>query len=204
MGWLASRFHAAGMALAANHYPHLEDEAGYRLVASKIDIICDEHGYTRGGKAMLTDKKWAQYISLFADLARTKAVLVIDQLTRDPSRVTPEILDWSLANYLLMKGDRTYLAWPTEGVYGRFDNYPQLYLPIGRPLQPLSREGNVYRRRFEKVIALVNPASTAAASYRLEAGRWYDLTGLRRSGVVSLPPASGLILVGGRPWVRND
>ena len=195
MEWLASRAHAAGMSLVANHYPHVDDEAGYRLVASKLDIICDEQGYTRGGKAMASDDTWVKKMTLFAELARTKPIIVIDQLTKDPATVTPEVINWALANYLLMKGDWTYVAWPTEDAYGKFDDYPELYLPIGRPLEPFTRDGGIYRRRFEKVLALVNPAKSASASYQLDPGRWHDLHGTERQGTLELPPGSGLVLV---------
>ena len=195
MGWLAERVHAAGMSLVANHYPHLEDQTGYRLVAAKLDIICDEHGYSRDCKPLLTDQKWLQYLSLFADLARSKPVIVIDQLARDRSQVTPAVVNWALANYLLMKGDRTYVAWPMYNRYGRLDEYPELYLPIGRPLEAFVRDGQVFRRRFEKALALVNPARGASVTYRLGRRKWRDLAGTPRSGEVSLPPVSGLVLV---------
>jgi len=194
MEWLAGRAHAAGMSLVANHYPHVEDEAGYRLVASKLDIICDEQGYTRRGKAMASDENWLKKMTLFAELARTKPIIVIDQLTKDPATVTPEVINWALANYLLMKGDWTYVAWPTEDAYGKFDDYPELYLPIGRPLESFTRDGTVFRRHFEKVLALVNPARSAPASYQLEPGRWHDLQGAERQGTLELPPGSGLVL----------
>jgi Hypothetical glycosyl hydrolase family 15 len=195
MGWLGARVHAAGMALVANHYPHLDDEGGYRRVAAKLDIILDEHGYTRDGKAMLTGDQWLRYISLFAELARTKPIIVVDQLARDRSRVTPAVRNWALANYLLMKGDRTYLAWPMEGAYGGLDEYPELYLPIGRPLGDFVRDGRVFRRRFEKALAIVNPERDVAATCNIGPGRWRDLAGTQHAGVVSLPPASGLVLV---------
>ena len=193
--WLGARVHAAGMAFVANHYPHPNDEAGYRLVATKLDIILDEHGYTRDGKAMLTGDKWRQYISLFAELARTKPIVVIDQLAKDPAGVTPAVRNWSLANYLLMKGDRTYLAWPLYHTYGRLDDYPELYLPIGRPLENFVREDHLFRRRFEKVLALVNPERDVAVTYNLGPDRWRDLAGTPHIGTVSLPPTSGLVLV---------
>lgn len=195
MDWLGARVHAAGMALVANHYPHLDDEAGYRLVAAKLDIILDEHGYTRDGKALLTDSKWLRYISLFAELARTKPIVVIDQLAREPDGVTPGARNWALANYLLMKGDRTYLAWPLYNTYGRLDEYPELYLPIGHPLEDFARDGQVFRRRFERALALVNPQQGTNATCNIGPGPWRDLGGVPHSGVVSLPPASGLVLV---------
>ena len=202
VGCLAARVHAGGMGLVINHYPRLEDEAGYRLVASKADVIGDEHGYTRYGKPMLTDQRWLQYISLFADLARTKAVLIVDRIAHDRSQVTPAVVNWALANYLLMKGDHTYVAWPTPAAEtgtldGTLDDYPELYLPIGRPLEDFARVGDVYRRHFERVIAVVNPADKTAAPYHIPSGSWHDLAGTPRSGTVNLPPGSGLVLVSG-------
>jgi hypothetical protein len=194
MKWLAERAHAAGMSLSANHYPKLDDEAGYRLIANELDIIVDEHGYTRKGKPMFTDEKWRQYVSLFADLAQTKPIVVIDQLTEGPDPPTPAVINWALANYLLMKGDRTYVAWPMDNGYGRIDEYPELYLPIGRPLESFVGVGDVFQRRFEKAIAIVNPASKASATYQVPPGKWRDLAGSEHSGIITLPPASGLVL----------
>lgn len=196
LGWLADRVHAAGLSLAANHYPHLEDEAGYRLVADKLDIILDEHGFTRAGKAFVKGDNWLKYMTLFADLARTKAIVTIDQLAKTRAEITPELRNWSLANHLLMKGDHSYLSWQDQDDYGALVEYAELYLPTGRALEAFAKDGDVYRRRFEEVLALVNPSPTATASYPLE-GNWHDLQGDARRGTLALPPLSGLVLIKG-------
>jgi len=204
MRWLATRVHAAGMSLVLNLYPNnhrtgLDDQTGYRLIAEEADIILDEHGYTRKGKPIVTDKTWLEYVSLFADLARTKGVIVDDQIAANRAQVTPAVINWALANYLLVKGDRTYVAWLLDDAAAELNDFPELYLPIGRPREEFVRVGDVYQRRFEKVIALVNPASKASATYRVPPGEWHDLAGAELSGTVNLPPASGLVLVSGTP-----
>ncbi len=173
----------------------IRDEAGFRVIASEVDIILDEHGYTRKGKPILTDKIWLNYVSMWADLARTKGIIVDDQIAETRAQVTPATKSWALANYLLMKGDHTYLTWLLEDDYAGSLDFPELYLPIGRPLERFHRVGQVYQRRFEKVIAVVNPSSTTSAAYHVPAGKWHDLQGAPCLGAVRLSPTSGLVLV---------
>lgn len=199
--WLASRTHEAGMSLTLNLYPtchgdKVDDEADFRLIANEADIILDEHGYIRKGKPMETDKLWLDYVSLWADLARTKGVIVDDQIAEERSQATPAAVSWALANYLMIKGDRTYVAWPMQYGSAELNDFPELYLPIGRPLEDFHPVGQVYQRRFEKVTAVVNPSSKTAADYSVPEGKWHDLRGAPLSGTVSLPPASALVLVG--------
>ena len=198
--WMATRVHEAGMSLTLNLYPTchregLDDEPGFRLIANEADTILDEHGFTRKGKPLVTDKLWLAYVSLWADLARTKGIIVDDKIAEDRSQATPAVINWALANYLMIKGDRTYVAWPMQYGAAEMNDFPELYLSIGRPLEDFRPVDQVYQRRFEKAIAVINPSSKTAADYGIPAGQWRDLQGAAQSGTVSLPPASGLVLV---------
>lgn len=196
MKWLGDRTHEAGDCLAANHYFDGSDAEGYKEVAAQLDIIVDEHGFTRKCHPTVTDQTWLERITLFRDIARTKPVVIIDQVCPTAERITRGVLDWSLANYLLLKGDRSYLAIVSEDHYGPgFQDFPDLYLETGKPLGDFTAEAGAYARRFERALALVNPSSTATASYDLGDKEWADLDGQRYRGFLELPPGSAHVLV---------
>jgi hypothetical protein len=67
-----------------------------------------------------------------------------------------------LANYLLVKADRTYLEYFANSA---LEWYPEWGLDLGRPLAAATTvadlaSGGVYRRDFERGTALVNPTAT--------------------------------------------
>ncbi|MGE5269760.1 MAG: hypothetical protein ACM3JG_08830 [Thiohalocapsa sp.] len=199
MKWLGERVHAAGACLAANHYFGGLDLAGFKEVAAELDIIVDEHGFTRGCKPMVSDDAWRQRIALFRDLARSKPVVIIDQVCPTEAGINRAVLDWSLANYLLLKGERSYLAIVPENKYGQLQDFPELYLETGLPQGDFTVERGVYVRHFAKALALVNPSSKAAASYDLGERQWRDLDGKSLTGRLELPPGTARVLVPATP-----
>lgn len=200
LGWLADRLHRSGTCVAANHYYGGTDRAGYLKIASKLDIVVDEHGMTRKCKPMDLDGKWLDRISLNREIARTKALVVIDQVCPTRAPITPEALDWSLANYMLIKGDRTYLAIIDSASYdGSYVDTPELYLKTGRPLAEMAERGGVHHRLFENALALVNASSRETKTFEVDDPQVWRMW---RSGAaverrLTLAPGTALTLVRG-------
>ena len=202
MAWLANRVHARGLALAGNLAYEGGNDAGgdredYLKIERNLDIVLDETGFERNCRPLQTDAKWRDRIDLFRQVALTKALIEIEYVCPTLAEITPATLDWSLANYLLIKADRTYLALlPMEKAGGALYDFPELYLKIGRPAGPMAERGGVYFRQFDRALALVNPSSTASARFALDGAGWRDrVTGGALTGVVSLPPATGRVFV---------
>ena len=196
MGWLAARVHQAGLALAANHYYERGRRAAYLDIAAKADMIVDEAGYTRRCKPLFHDAEWLDRITLFRDIATSKGLIIIDQDCPEASQITPALADWSLANYLLIKGSHSYLAITAEN-YGNFVDFPQLHWKIGRPLGPFAATDGVYHREFARALALVNPSASTPVTYVLGAqSPWLDPHSHQSvRGTVQLAPGTALVLI---------
>jgi len=199
MAWLAPRVHARGLALTGNLSYNGGDRASYWKIAHNLDVILDETGFERKCRPIMLDGQWLDRITLFRDVARAKPLVVIEQVCPTLPEITPATIAWSLANYLLIKEDRTYLALTPEiQPYGALDDFPELYLNIGAAAGPLSERGGVYYRRFERALALVNPSSRSQATFEVEGGGWKDeATGISQAGSITLPPATAMVLVKG-------
>ncbi len=66
----------------------------------------------------------------------------------------PEERLWTLANYLLVKGDRTYI---NLEVSQNVEWFPEYDIPIGAPLGSMAAADSLYARDFEGGRVLVNP-----------------------------------------------
>jgi hypothetical protein len=197
MAWLAPRVHARGLALTGNVNYDGVDRAGYLSIVSHLDIVLDETGFERRCRPLQTGAKWLDRVNLLREVASARPLIQVEKVCPTLAEITPATIDWSLANYLLTKGPRTYLALlPEENAGGIVYDFPELYLKIGRPLGEMRERGGVYFRRFERALALVNPSATSFARIDLGAEGWRDrVSGQPMSGPVSVPPASAMVLV---------
>jgi Hypothetical glycosyl hydrolase family 15 len=197
MGWLAARVHARGLALTGNVYYDGVDREGYLKIARHLDVVLDETGFERHCRPSQTDAKWLDRVNLFREVASAKALMQLERVCPTLAEITPATIDWSFANYLFVKGPRTYLALsPEQNTGGIVYDFPELYLKIGRPLGEMQERGGVYFRRFERALALLNPSSRASARFDLGQEGWRDrVSGQVMSGAVDLPPASAMVLI---------
>jgi hypothetical protein len=197
MGWLAARVHAKGLALAGNLAYGGADRASFIKVAHHLDVVLDEEGFERNCLPSQTGARWLDRITLYRDLAREKPLVAIEKLCPTLAQITPKTLNWALANYLLIKTDHTYLSLnPEQQGYAYFNDFPDYYLKIGRPLGPMSQRGGVYFRQFERALALVNPSPSAPAIFNLGQEGWRDRVTRRvLLGPITLPPATAEVLV---------
>ena len=175
MCWLAPRVHARGLALTGNISYGGGDRTGFLKIAQYLDVVMDETGFERKCRPLELGAQWLDRITLYRDLAREKPLISIEKVCPTLAEITPETINWSLANYLLIKTDRTYLSlYPEQQGYAYFNDFPDYYLKIGRPLGPMGERGGVYFRRFERALALVNPSPNASASIDLGQEGWRD------------------------------
>jgi len=195
--WLGARLHADGLCMAGNLWYEEQDIEGFRSLAKLLDIVVDEGGFTRNCKANVVDGHWLPRMKAMRDVAREQPLIVIDYVCPSAADMTPAALDWSLANFLLLRGESTYLAIrPDKSEQGPLYDPPQLHVVTGRPMGDFKQEQGVFYRRFEKAIALVNPSSVLRAEFDLAPDdRWRDLRGVSYAGKVKLAPGSGLVLV---------
>ena len=82
--------------------------------------------------------------------------------------------------------------------YGNFSSWPEFTAPVGEPDGEPRKDDNtgVWTRAYSRGLALVNPSNTGAQIAALPAADdWQDLYGAAKYGEVTLPPASGLVLL---------
>ena len=177
VAWLRQRVHARGLCLAGNDYFSSDDPAGFLTVADGLDIVIDEHGFTdrRGGRPADKEQGWLTRMRTYQQVAAAKPLVIIDHIADTPEQVSKATIAWSIANYLLVKGDRTFLAMTSLKGIPAFEDYPELYIRTGRPLAAMETDGRVFFRRFENAVAVVNPSSAQAASFMPPGPGWRDL-----------------------------
>jgi hypothetical protein len=203
--WLRQRVNAAGLCLAGNDYFTTGYPQGFMQLADALDIVLDEHGFTRNPGPLETGAAWRTRTDTLQRLAATgKPLIIVDIVDAEPRQQmmrgpkAPQIA-WSLANYLLIKGDHTYLALNSDHpAPNPAENFPELFIPVGRPTGAMQTNGTIYWRSFEHALAAVNP-SRGAGRLNLGATRWYGLDGRSFSGSVAMPPASAVVLTDRAP-----
>jgi hypothetical protein len=104
-------------------------------------------------------------------------------------------VQWTLANYLLIKYKHTYYWLGGTSQYGQAIAMQNEYTaPIGAPTDDFYASQNVYMRDYTNGLAAVNPDSTRSYTINLPAGKYVDLYGNRISRY-TMTPQSGLILL---------
>jgi hypothetical protein len=139
---------------------------------------------------------------MFREVARQRGLVLTHACTA--TQLPPGVVSWVIANYLLLRGPHTFLAFlyaPTGGamrslVIERPEFNARIGTPAGEPARiPGTR---MWSRPYTNGIVLVNPSATTAQSTSLPAGPHRDLEGTVREGRVTVEPTSGLVLVATR------
>jgi hypothetical protein len=207
--WLSdirSRLHARfpSKTLGLNMDFRLIGPQHLRELTPYVDFIFNEAGFTSYGSKNITGDQWQQEVQALEYLnSRGKAFDVNGIVgARNDGAVTPDQINWVLANYLLVKGRHSftyiyagnkagYTGSPSG--YGTFYNRPQYHVPIGHPTSGLLSSHGAEVRFFSGGLALVNPSASQPAVVPL--GETYrDMFGHSYSAA-TLAPASGIVLL---------
>ncbi len=167
---------------------------------SHVDLLFDEQGFTNpndGSPYKYTGAAWvakAQHTWKFVSAGH--GWQDINQYGNSLSTLTTAQKQWAIANYLLLKNNASwiYICGPQE--YGTLLMVPEYAAQIGSPTDIYYQSQAVYMRDFTHGLALVNPSGTTSYTVTLS-GIHHDLYGHSVSGQVTLPPASGLVLLDG-------
>ena len=170
------------------------------------DLVFDERGVTNwaAGNARLTPELWlAVYESALALQQEGSCYDLNNEFPGASASIPAGELEWAIANYLLIKGDCTYISisgFRTKKLnqqdYGVLHWYPQYERPIGEPVGAASEQpSGAYLREFTGGLALVNP-TLATAEVSLPPGQWYTGSGEQVSGSTELAAQQGAVLTG--------
>lgn len=189
----------AGVSVGMNFSYEFPNEDASAQLLQNIDFLTDERGFTNFGSAngadslYLSDQNWQDYVNaLQRYTADGGAVLLIDE---EPSpSISRAQLQWALANYLMVKGQYTYLTVVGQQQYGQFYDHPEYHAPIGTPTGGISTDQCVFRRDYSGGTAIVNPSSALSCPVSLPAGAFKDLYGAPVSAF-TLAPHTAVVLL---------
>jgi hypothetical protein len=189
VGWFASQAHYNNhKCVLANLKYHDDYQSSFNQVVSSPDIIVWEGGFTKntGGTSCVPaaatlntardPAAWTDMMSNYLNITNNpaKAFVILDGNCRLNGKLNLTFQNWTMANYLLIKGNHTYLTYEE-------DDFPadtaQLYLPIGAPTENMQSAGGLYWRHFENALAVVNPSATGTVTYNFGSEVWYDTSG---------------------------
>lgn len=184
-------------AMAINFpYDLTEQNASTQLLYS-VDLDTDERGFSFFGSSSapfyLSDQSWLAYMQSMHRFATSgRGFLIINE--EPSSLVTPQQIQWALANYLLVKGNFTYMTITGIQQYGLLLDRPEYHAPIGGALNAMHAVDCSYRREYTNGLALVNPSSSTACQVSFPANLYRDLGG-NLVATFTLAPDSGIVLL---------
>ena len=144
---------AAGVPLIPNTGAFITtwDTTRYDLTAGVFVEGFSDPGYAEGD--------WKDATNKILALAGKRKIIILQNYLRSTEDL--ERRRYLLANYLLVKADRTYLEYFSKSP---LEWYPEWTLDFGRPLsnpQTIAdlASGGVYRRDYQRGVAIVNPTA---------------------------------------------
>jgi Hypothetical glycosyl hydrolase family 15 len=187
--------------------------ATWLLPSRYVDTIVDEEGYTYWGNntpwitsspGTYCNNRWLEKTNFYIEMQTAgKHLVLIDAAPlrvypyiTDTNRRARAVLEWALANYLLVKYSHTYFWFGGSQQYG----YPvfkqrEETANLGRATGDMRPYQGVYARWFAKGMALVNPSPAVSFAVILHnKGKYKNLYGQKLNRVM-MTPHSGLVLV---------
>ena len=131
--WMRDNAHAIGLATSANIAFDPSDPTAYDIVAHEVDVVVDETGISRNCNPSRTGERWETRFNSIRKVAVQRGLVIIDQACQKFADIPEDLVEWSLANYHLLRGERTYLALVGLQEYGFFLDRPELGVRLGAP-----------------------------------------------------------------------
>jgi hypothetical protein len=165
-----------------------------------LDIALDERGFTNRGRSKdgyLPLSQWLSVIESAQFLAANgKGFVSINEMPEPFAQVSQAEKQWALANYLLVKGQYSYIAITGIQEYGKTLLTPEYSANVGHALGPMYQSQGVYLRDFSNSLAIVNPSSfNQTFNIVLPSGVYQDLYG-NKVDLLTLAPETGIVLLG--------
>ncbi len=196
--FMYSQLHALNVSVAMNFPYDLNRPTDSNQLYQYADIIVDERGFTNWGrnpKDYLSAGDWLANMQALQSLdAMGKGFVSINEMPEDFDQVSQAEKQWAIANYLLVKGNFSYIAITGIQEYGRLNITPEYSAEIGHAINPMYQFKNLYMRDFSNGLAIVNPFPSQTYTINLIPGTYQDLYG-NDVDVVTMKPISGIVLI---------
>ncbi len=190
--------------IAVNTSPSISGLRAIETITPYIDTDFDEAGFTDYGAHNLSGSAWLQEVKAIQYLNHHGKGIDVNGIVHafSDGTVSHTQLNWVLANYLLVKGKRTYTyvyAGNRAGFalspsdYGSFYDRRAYHVPIGHSISPIVRYDGVYARGYSGGLTIVNPSPSQTYTVAL-GGTYRDMFG-RRYQSVTLAPTRAIVLL---------
>lgn len=201
--WMSGQVHALGGSFNLNFSYDFSDPTDSNALLQMVDVLADERGFTNWGGSSsnyLTENDWlANMQALEALNSQGKALFSINEEPNSFATLTQNEVQWVLANYLLVKGAHSYVEITGTQEYGSLFLRPEYSAPVGHAVNAMYFSQGVYMRDFSNGKAIVNPSASQSFLVPLPTNSYTDLYGNNPGGTVTIPPDSGIVLVGPPP-----
>ncbi len=161
------------------------------------DLVLDERGFTNYGVDPNFPPPW-QWEAIAKIIGEVQKKGVCYMTNGEESAPTGQISEqsrlWAIANYLLVKGNCTYMYMSGLQQYGSLVIFPEYSIPIGHPLGRMRRTQGVWGRTYSGGLALVNPYNETF-TVNLPGGSFVDVNGVSADAIVTMAPHSGVVLL---------
>ena len=194
--WMKREINARGAALAMNaKVDPQQPETTWELI-SLADIWLDEGGFSQDSRKGIVDQPWEVRYNVSRLKAAEGGYVGANKTGVKFEDIPESEITWILANFLLVRGEHSYLAITGDKYTGELLPYPLSFNPpVGRPVGDSRKEGKLYVRDYQNGFIAVNPSSKESASFDTPSGNWTDRLGRDIPGTITLPPRSGIILL---------
>lgn len=166
------------------------------IVVRNTDMVYQESAFT----APPSETRWLREVQFLEQLNEAGKAFVDDNIFPTPSMgdLSHAQVNWALANYLLVKGNHSYLSVRTitngQRSSGYFFDRPEYHVAIGLPVSGRFDSNGIQFRKYSGGLAAVNPSSTNTVPFKVGTG-YTDLYGNQVTGTVTLQPASAIVLL---------
>ncbi len=196
------RLHAAfpNATMSGNFSFDPEYAADSNALYQNLDIVVDEKGFTNEGQPgnnYLTGDNWIVKIQALQHLASLgHGLFSTNQEPESFADLSRSEVQWVLANYLLVKGQHSFVYITGYQQYGYLYLRPEYATQIGSPIGAVSTNDGIYFRNFTHGLAIVNSSASQGYTVQLPTNTYKDLYGHTfTDGGITLAPHSGIVLL---------
>ena len=200
IGWFRRQVNFLGAALMINGSYLPTDMDRMRRLQQSCDIWLTENAPAHGDNVDLTNSATSSRWSLFYDAVvpytLNGGVWFNSQqfIGTNFAAVPQREKAWMVANFLLMRGERSYFSADQSSTYRTYDS---TWLPqVGYPAEQPHRVGNTWQRRYTNGYVYVHPYNPGTETVTVPAGSWKDQFGtVVAPGDRTMTAKTGLVLV---------
>jgi len=212
--WLTAQIHSYGVGVVGNlTFPQGRNTLLpiFTQLVNTVDMWIDEGGFTNHQDANINDAYWATKFN-FIRTNSSRYYAPISKTTTGTSMISPTPsgytaasqaqIDWSIANFLLVREVHTMLSVSGVNDFGSFVDNATMNINLGSPsAAPVQLTSGVWERVYTGGLVLVNPSSTVTGVAALgnsgsSSGYWKDTNGnIYNAGQISMSPNTGVMLM---------